>query len=154
TAGVQVTIAIAAPDYHFSARPHCRMGTAASRCVRRTRRCPGIYVRIISSPSIEVVAAIIPAPYNHLAPSPYRGVIGSRARCFGVAPSRPTVCAWIVSPAAVQDEIKVVLPTPDDHLTASPHCRVKGSTNGRAIGGCPTIINASARSFRYFWERI
>ena len=41
--------------------------------------------------------------------------------------------------------------TPNDHFTAGPHCRVIVSASGRVdgAGGCPSVIDASARRIRY-----
>ena len=64
---------------------------------------------------------------------------GSGGGCVGGAGSGPTICAGIVSPAGVQLGIRSN-PSPDDHFTASPDCRVKSASIGRVdAGGCPTI---------------
>ena len=55
--------------------------------------------------------------------------VGGAGRC-------PTVGARIISPASIK-----IAPTPDDHLAAGPHCRVKVSCSRRVGGvcGCPTV---------------
>jgi hypothetical protein len=63
---------------------------------------------------------------------------------IGEARGSPTVGAGIVSAAGVQIETRrsaTAQPTPDDHLTAGPRCRVKGPARG-CVGGArgrPTI---------------
>ena len=69
----------------------------------------------------------------------------------GGAGGCPTVRAGIVSSASVQIDSAASTSAPDDHFTASPHCRVTGSGSGRVggAGGCPRIINASVWDGRY-----
>ena len=58
----------------------------------------------------------------------------------------PTVCAGIVSAACILVADVVGSAAPDDHFSASPHCRVIGAVIRRASGaGCGPIINAAAR---------
>src|SRR5207237_7098020 len=47
---------------------------------------------------------------------------------------RPTIRAGIVLSSGVQGKAHEVNAAPDDHLTASPHCRVAASARGR-VGG-------------------
>jgi len=48
-----------------------------------------------------------------------------------------------ISPAGVQAVVATIIkiPTPDDHFSASPDCRVQVSPSGRVggAGGCPTV---------------
>src|SRR5207247_11005779 len=80
-------------------------------------------------------------PDNHFAAGPQCRVRPSyRGRVDG-ASGDPTVCARIVSPAAVKKAMAEVVSTPDDHLGAAPYCGVKGSCD-RRIGGAgsgPTV---------------
>ena len=59
---------------------------------------------------------------------------------IGRAGGCPTIRAGIVSPAGVEN-VAAIKSAPDDHFTASPHCRVKVSGSGcvGGAGGCPTI---------------
>ena len=63
-----------------------------------------------------------------------RGHVTGASRC-------PTVHAGIISPASVGRAAGEFVATPDDHLTASPHCRVNVSALGRVggAGRCPRI---------------
>src|SRR5205823_10539542 len=65
----------------------------------------------------------------------------------------PTVGAVTVSPAGVSTSR---FSPPHDHFTAGPDCRVIVSGRGHVggAGGCPGIIDASARLLRYRGKRI
>src|SRR4029077_3221427 len=82
---------------------------------------------------------IKPAPDDHLTAGPHRGVRYSGRWRVGGAGASPTVCAWIISPAGIQEA--AVIAGPDDHLAAGPHCRVNVSGSGRVCGAgsCPTV---------------
>src|SRR5206468_474494 len=65
----------------------------------------------------------------------------------------PTIRAGIVSAARVR--IAAVVPAPDYHFAASPHCRVMASASGRVDGGsCPSVVGASFRPIRYSGKRV
>src|SRR6185295_17639556 len=54
----------------------------------------------------------------------------------------PGIRAWIVPPASIEHLIKEAgVATPDDHLTASPHCRVIAAGFGcvERAGGRPAV---------------
>jgi len=79
----------------------------------------------------------------------YRVLLSCSGRVGG-AGGCPIVCAGIVSPASIQAGA-VAVSTPDDHLAASPDCRMAKSCRGRVDGAssCPSVVNASSRSLRY-----
>jgi hypothetical protein len=64
----------------------------------------------------------------------------SRSRGVGGTGGCPTVRAWIVLAAGVEN-IWAIPSTPDDHFTASPHRRVLESASGRigGAGACPSV---------------
>ena len=73
-ATVQKVVVIGStPDYHLMACPHCRVKTPRSRRVGASS-CPSIRAGIVSTASVQVNWAIT-TPDDHLAASPYRGVI-------------------------------------------------------------------------------
>src|SRR5882724_1135651 len=66
----------------------------------------------------------------------------SRTRCVGRTSGYPAIRAGAISPASVQGVITVgKIPTPHNHFTASPNCRVEDSGTGSCCGvGCdPTV---------------
>ena len=67
-------------------------------------------------------------------------VLRSGGWCVGGAGGYPTIRARIISPACVHPVV-VTCSTPNDHFTAGPDCRLKGSGFGRVgrAGGYPTI---------------
>ena len=114
----------------------------SSRGCRRRRR-PGL--RAVS-PAVVQKAAVIPAPHDHFTARPDCRLIPSAGWDVGDAGGCPTVCAGIVSPAAVQHSRSppqsVKVSAPHDHFTAGPDGRVvepSGIGCVGAAGGCPTI---------------
>ena len=101
---------------------------------------------MISAASIKISVNINPTPDDHFAAGPHCCVIRSASGRVGSARWSPRVIGArrrqlrAVSAAGVQraDEI---LSAPDDHLAASPHCRVTSAASGRAggAGGCPAV---------------
>ena len=86
----------------------------------------------------------MPSPDNHFTAGPDCCVHPPLTWCVDGAGGCPTVRARIVSPAGVKRYGRLSAwdaSAPDNHFTAGPHCRVKGSGRGRVgrAGGCPTI---------------
>src|SRR5437870_4357459 len=77
-------------------------------------------------------------------------MIESGSGCVGRGGGRPTVRARIVSPAGVHIVSAFILSPPDDHFTASPHCRVIVSAS-RCVGcgGGYPVIDAPTRRTSY-----
>jgi hypothetical protein len=59
-------------------------------------------------------------------------VTPSRLRRVERAGRCPIVCVWIVSASCVEIRAAIV-PTPDDHFAASPHCSVTGTCRGCVV---------------------
>jgi len=111
------------------------VGCASSR--------PIVCGRIIFSARSQSASASVSAPDDHFSTCPYCGVTISGRRRIGSSRICPTVRVGIISTASVQ----VVKGTfkkrssPNDHVGASPYCRLTGSAD-RRIGGArgdPTI---------------
>src|SRR6478672_10745850 len=83
------------------------------------------------------------APDDHFTACPHSCVEISRGRRVSGARRYPTVGAWVISTASVQVDTytRYIKPTPDNHFTARPNCRMTASVIGRIAGGgsCPTI---------------
>ena len=103
---------VSTPNDHFTAGPDCSVSPSGVGRVGRASRSPTIRINIVSPP---------------------------------VTWSRSSGCSWLCSwlgklrlwvAARARDES-----APDDHFTASPHCRVTVSGSGRVgrAGGRPTI---------------
>src|SRR6185369_11095684 len=82
------------------------------------------------------------APDDHFSASAHcRGTGPGRGRVIS-AGGRPGIRAWIVPPASIEHLIKEAgVATPDDHFTASPHCRVIAAGFGcvERAGGRPAV---------------
>ena len=64
-AGIQIGAATnAAPDDHFTTRPHCRVGATAFRHVRATSSCPVVRVGIVSAAGVQTEGIGL-APDDH-----------------------------------------------------------------------------------------
>jgi hypothetical protein len=116
---------------------------AASRRVDGAGLCPGISSGIVSPAGVHIAAAEpVSAPDYHFVARPHRRVNLASRRRIGGAGGRPTIRAGIVSPASVEEIGRAstkISTSPDNHLTASPHCRVTLSCRGR--------VNPSARGY-------
>ena len=113
-----------APDDHFTAGPHCRVIASGSGRVGSAGSCPTIGARIVSSAGVKCChvppQTIISVPvHTAVCPVSASGRVGGAGGC-------PTVGAGIVSAAGVQEAV-VISSAPDNHFTASPDCRVRGS---------------------------
>ena len=66
--------------------------------------------------------------------------MGSASRCISGARGCPTIRAGTISPARVKIAA-VIISTPNDHFTATPHCGILVSRSRRVggAGSCPTI---------------
>ena len=124
------------PNDHFAASPHCRVRDPASGRVGGAGRGPTVCNGVVPSAGVQMHAIAISAPDDHLGVDPHRCVQRPASRRVGGAGRCPTVGAGIVSPAGVQavDTEVSVASAPDDHFTASPHCRVIVSSSG-CVGG-------------------
>src|SRR5205814_2248053 len=129
------------PDDHFTAAPNCCVMLSGSGRVRGAGGCPTIRARIVSPTSIGKVAN--PAPDDHFTAGPDCRVKFSCGGRVGGAGGRPRVGVRIVSATvlALLAIRRTEVPTPHDHFTAGPHCRVIESASGRVGGAdsCPTI---------------
>jgi len=103
--------------------------------------CPTVGGGIISAAGVKNKGTTKPAPYNHFAAGPDRGVARSGRGRVGEARGRPTVGAGIVSATGVHVPTqKISTPAPYDHLAASPHCRVTECSGRAGYAGCyPTV---------------
>jgi len=158
-----------APDDHLAASPDCRVRAPHAWRVSSAGGCPTVCARIISPAGVQIVAkrAGPSAPDDHFSSGPDRCVIRSAIGRVGGAGGCPTIGNRIVSPARTRRSWGWnwsarwgrawgwawawvwgwgwswgrSYSAPDDHLTASPDCCVKGSGSGRAdgAGGYPTV---------------
>src|SRR5204863_4957627 len=94
-------------------------------------------VGIVSAPTVEIVAAVTPAPYNHFIACPNCRVIPARSRRAAGTGRNPSVGAGIVSAATVDMVSEAITPAPDNHYIACPHCRVTTAASGGAVGTSP-----------------
>src|SRR5262249_14255217 len=98
------------------------------------------------------------APDDHFSTGPYCRVIGSGSGRVVGDGSCPAIRAGIVSTAGVRIELltpKKEPSPPDDHFTASPHCRMTGSGGG--VGECgwsPSVVDAATRRTSYYRKRV
>src|SRR4029077_17282223 len=92
--------------------------------------CPSVGAGIVSPAGVEI-AAVVPAPNDHLAAGPHCSVKVSGTGHTGGADGCPTVGPGIVSPTGVQIEIAA----PNDHLIAGPDSCVTTSPLGRVGRG-------------------
>src|SRR5882724_1305977 len=150
-AGVPKAGTESTPDDHFGARPHCRVRPAASRRVDGNGRCPHISSGIVSPAGVQIATEPLAAPDYHFVAGPHcrvnlatNGRINGAGRC-------PTIRAGIVSPASVEvlgRASPLINTSPDNHFTASPHCRVTFSCGGRVASprADPTICDGIVSS--------
>src|SRR5436190_1302460 len=134
-----------APNDHLAAGPHCRLVDSTHWRIGGARGCPTISARKVSPAGVRKVSVLVvdknSAPNDHFAAGPDRCRPTSRRRCVSRTSLCPVIGHWIVSPAGIQLPIAVIMSAPDDHLDASPHCRVKISTHRRIdSGGVPPSI--------------
>jgi len=140
-ASVQIAAVIAAPDDHLTSGPHCRVICTTSGAGDGGGR-PTVVAGVVSAAGVQKAAVAHSAPDDHLAAGPHRGVSGSGIGCAARAGGRPTVRGRVISPASVQiGETPIGGSAPDNHFTASPHCRVNFSASGGAssAGRSPTV---------------
>ena len=116
---------------------------------------PTVRAGIVSASGEQDDMGIKPAPHDHFAPGPDRGVIYSALGRVGGAGGRPTIGSRIISPASVHRRIAAIAATPDDHFAPGPDRGVIYSALGRVgrAGVCPGVIDASG-PFRYIGKRI
>src|SRR5437899_2874970 len=105
-------------------------------CVGGTGGRPTVHASIVSPAGVEIDpgTAEIPAPHDHFAAGPHRRVRPPRGRRIYGAGSYPTIRAWIVSSAAVEMPVGIVVPAPDDHFATGPYCGVMYPAE-RRVGG-------------------
>src|SRR4030095_3746614 len=97
------------------------------------------------SPTVgpRIVSGGVLAPHDHFSTCPHTGT--SLSGCAGSASGSPSVGAGIISAVGVQVLVSIIEieknPTPDDHFSAGPHCRVRFSEKGRVHRGrsCPAV---------------
>ena len=109
---------------------------------------PGLYL----PPVFKERAAITSAPDDHFTASPHCRVTDRAVGALVVLVAVQLSVLGLYLPPVFK-EGAAVPSTPDDHFTASPHCCVTVSGSGRVgrAGGCPGIIDASARPID-IWE--
>ena len=131
------------PNYHFAAYPNSSMRKAATWSIGGTCGSPTVCSRIVSATTIKKITEAT-APHDHLSTSPDCRVVGTRGRCVDRAVCRPGISARIISSSTAKSEVGIHFTPPDDHFAAGPNGCVMLSTIGRAGGGCPGIVTASA----------
>src|SRR6185369_4682954 len=140
---VTESVAASAPNDHFTASPHCRVIVSSGWFVSRAGGRPAIRAGIVSEAVVPKDDVISSTPDDHFTASPHCCVTKSGFDRLDGAGGRPTVGAEIVSPAVAKnvETESVDASAPNDHFTASPHCRVTVSGKGRVRrgGGRPTI---------------
>ena len=100
---------------------------------------------IVSPACVQIAAAVISAPDDHLTAGPHCRVkyraIGRIGRCWWLSSYQ---CWDCISRQCSKSPVPIS--TPDNHFTASPDCRVTAARRGRigGAGGCPGVIGASA----------
>src|SRR5206468_816164 len=126
----------AAPDYHLTARPNCRVFRPRARLIGIADGGPGISAGIVSPPGIQIVSYTVvkkSAPDHHFTTRPdCRVMITSTGRTDGTC-SGPDISVGIVSSTRAQIGVTVES-TPDDHFTPGPNGSVQHSRSWR-IGG-------------------
>ncbi len=106
-------------------------------------RCrPTISTRIVSAAGIGVVPGTNPTPDDHFIAGPDGSVAATGGWDICLTRRRPSVSCRTVSTASIHlARETTVIPTPDDHFTASPDCSVLGARLRRI--GCgrysPTV---------------
>src|SRR5439155_5432757 len=96
---------------------------------------PSVSRRIVALTIVQVayIGPTRPTPDDHLSPGPYRAVTRASDRCAISGHPHPTIAQRIVTPAVVErNACVVVVSTPDNHLRACPHRRMKLAWGGRA----------------------
>ena len=131
--------AIATPNDHFTASPHCRVLLPCGGRIGQVRGCPTICAGIVS-PAGARIFSTFSTPDDHFSATPDCRVMESGSGCVGHAGGCPRIRAGIVSPAGVKRS-GVIPSSPNDHFTAGPDCRVIASGFGRVgrAGRCPSI---------------
>ena len=118
-----------------------RSGTRPGCCPRSSSRCR-CWTRLdaVSSAGVEMAYTAGPAPDNHFTVGPDCSVSESGIGSVSGACRHPSIRAWIISAACVE-EIDVIEATPDDHFVASPHRCVPISAIGRVsrARSCPAV---------------
>ena len=138
------------PDDHFTASPHCRVIGSASGCVGRAGGRPTIRAGIVSPAGVQMRRChhIHPRRSFHCQSTLPCDCLGQWARWSCWWPS--SYPCWDCISRRCSNSAAITS-APDDHFTASPHCRVNVSASGRVgrAGGRPAIIDAFARLIRY-----
>src|SRR5262249_8022354 len=144
---------LSSPNNHFIAYPHRRMEPPSKWGVGSASGCPSVCARIISPPCIEKGGIVLTAPNSHFTAGPHCFVSKSSTGRIGKVGSYPSVGAGIVPSATVKVDVRAVriYASPDDHFTAGPHRRVRGSAVGRIgdAGGRPHVVDAVTRRTGY-----
>ena len=88
-AGVQIAAeAFSTPDYHFVARPHCRVKLATRRRARGAGGRPTIRAGIVSSPGVQIIGEVSSRPRRSFQ-------CQSRPRCDLLVPRARSSCPWL-----------------------------------------------------------
>src|SRR5262249_55234907 len=112
----------AAPDNHFTARPHrCVIGSGSGN-IKKTGSNPTVCIWLVSSARIknvcEMVVVICSTPHNHFTPGPHGCVRNACAGYTCEAGGCPTITRGIVFPARVKNgvvDVSVGASTPNNH---------------------------------------
>src|SRR4029450_9452007 len=118
-----VAAVISAPDDHFAVGQDDSVVAPRGRRICRAGGCPTVRDRVVPSAggqnlSTATITICTPAPDDHFAAGPCRGVNRSGSGGIGRAGDRPTIRAGIVSAAGVE---RTKGSAPDDHFTPGPH---------------------------------
>ena len=119
-------------SFRCRSRPPC--GRIRAGRVAGVRSCPTIGARIVSPAGVKLAECQWIRPrrsFRCRSKLPCGRIVQRSIRRAGRCPA---IGAGIVSAAGVEEGNTVLISTPDDHFTASPHCRVKPSS-GRSVGG-------------------
>ena len=134
------TPSVAAPDNHFTARPHCGVIDASSGAfvvlVAVQLSVLGLYL----PPVFTMEDVIISAPDDHFTVSPHCCVtISAMGASVVLVDIQLSVLGLYLPP--VFKTPRRISTTPDDHFTAGPDCACDSSRVGRVghAGGCPTV---------------
>ena len=144
--GAGIAVGNSSPDDHFVSGPYCSVMIATVGRIDSARSQPGVCDRIVSTAGVEIIRACrIATPNDHFTSTPYCGLRHSAIWRVDSARCHPSIQLGIVPTAGVQVVGKPIekIPSPNDHFTASPHCRVDRPATRRI--GCarsgPAIHN-------------
>jgi hypothetical protein len=144
--GAVTTTSVSTPDDHLRAGPHRAVILPCGRRVDGAGSCPSVGGWIVSVASVGFGGRGAAAPDDHFATGPHCSVTGPGGGRVGRARGYPTVGRGIVSRAGVQHDKVVAFPTPYNHFTAGPYCRVAVARVQliHIAGSCPGVVDASA----------